>query len=229
MRYAFLLGLLIALTRTDNISAQKPDTMPIRYLAMGDSYTVGTALDNSALRFPYQLAARLNADGIPTETPDIIAQNGWTSGDLMLATNMFQPENPYQLVSLLIGVNNQYQGLKIENYRNDITLLMQRAIQYAGGDPSRVFVFSIPDYGVTPFGKNKDASGEISRELDDYNRVNREVAMKLGISWYDITPISRKQSQYIARDGLHPSGKMYELWVDTYYDKITEKIKNQQQ
>lgn len=203
------------------------NTKEVSYLALGDSYTIGTSLANDSARYPVQLAARLNRDGIHCNDPKIIAQNGWTTGDLINATDNFHPDSAYSLVSLLIGVNNQYQGRSIEEYTDQFTLLLNRAIQYAGNDTSRVFVISIPDYGVTPYGMNSSNADHISEEIDQFNAVAYNIAQEYGVTYYNITAISRQAANdptLIAGDGLHPSGKMYELWIDAYYDEIKMMI-----
>ncbi len=208
-------------------TAPTMDTKEVSYLALGDSYTIGTSLANDSARYPVQLAARLNRDGIECNDPLIIAQNGWTTGNLIASTDNFQPDSAYSLVSLLIGVNNQYQGRSIEEYTDQFTLLLNRAIQYAGNDTSHVFVISIPDYGVTPFGMNSPNAANISGQIDEFNAVALNIAQEHGVTFYNITDISRQAANdpsLIASDGLHPSGKMYELWIDAYYEDIKMMI-----
>lgn len=207
-------------------SVETPAKSPISYLALGDSYTIGTSLADEDDRFPVQIADRLNADGIDCFAPHIIAKNGWTTGDLLSATDVFSPDSTFDLVSLLIGVNNQYQSKPIAAYAEEFTTLLDRAIQYAGNDTSKVFVFSIPDYGVTPFGSSNAET--IAKEIDEYNAVNRQITESYGISYFYITDISRqaaKDPALIASDGLHPSGKMYELWVADFIDEIKMKTR----
>lgn len=233
MNSLFLIILLtFSACKSDESNAPIPPTPPmskqrVSYLALGDSYTIGTSLDNDSARFPVQLAARLNRDGIICNAPKIIAQNGWTTGNLITATDNFHPDSAYSLVSLLIGVNNQYQGRSIEEYTGQFRLLLNRAILYAGNDSSRVFVISIPDYGVTPFGMSSANANNISAEINQFNAVNKNIATEYGLSYLNITDISRQaanDSTLIASDGLHPSGKMYELWIDAYYDEIKMMI-----
>ncbi|MBI2333191.1 MAG: SGNH/GDSL hydrolase family protein, partial [Chloroflexi bacterium] len=122
---------------------------------------------------------------------------------------------PYDMVSLLIGVNNQYRGYDINEYREGFVFLLDKAIEYAGGDVKRVIVFSIPDWGVTPFAAGRDAV-QIAAEIDAFNKVNLEETQKAGAHYVDITPVSRKAAtdpSLIAGDGLHPSGSMYAEWA----------------
>lgn len=187
--------------------------MSIRYLALGDSYTIGESVPESE-RFPNQLGSLLTSEGHPTEVT-IIAKTGWTTSELWDGIQKVSIQPPYDLVSLLIGVNNQYRGYDSNEYREEFSFLLGKSIEYAGGDVNRVFVFSIPDWGVTPFATGQNAT-RISDEIDLFNSINREEAEKAGAHYVDITPISREalnDKSLIARDGLHPSGSMYAAWV----------------
>ncbi|HYC60302.1 MAG TPA: SGNH/GDSL hydrolase family protein [Thermoanaerobaculia bacterium] len=178
-----------------------------RYLALGDSYTIGESVPESE-RFPVQLARDL-ALGAPT----IIAKTGWTTDELNAAIDAANPQGPYDLVTLLIGVNNQYRGRDAEQYRGEFAALLQRAIGFAAGDAKKVIVVSIPDWGVTPFAEGRDRA-KIASEIDRYNAINREEASRAGAQYVDITPISRGTDiALVAGDGLHPSGKQYSEWV----------------
>ena len=180
---------------------------PRRYLALGDSYTIGESVDPSE-RFPVQLARALNLG-----EPQIIAKTGWTTDELNAAIDEANPQGPFDLVTLLIGVNNQYRGRSADEYRTQFVGLLQRAIGFAGGDASRVIVVSIPDWGVTPFAEGRDRA-KIAREIDQFNAINREEAQRAGAKWVDITPISRRNDPgLVAADGLHPSGRQYTEWV----------------
>ena len=186
----------------------------IRFLALGDSYTIGESVAE-ADRWPVQLINRLTKNGYFCDYPKIIATTGWRTDDLKRAITAENPTKNYNLVSLLIGVNNQYQGKSAKDYAPEFEELLQVAIAHAGGDKTKVFVVSIPDYGFTPFGKEKQA--EITKALDEFNAVNKSIAEKFGVLYFNITDISRqgfKDPKLIAEDGLHPSGKMYSLWVD---------------
>ena len=190
-----------------------PDT--INYLALGDSYTVGEA-EPQAQSFPYQLTDSLRKAGyINTNDPQIIAVTGWTTLNLITAIRNHAPlQHNYSFVTLLIGVNDQFQGASQSGYRINFVQLLNTAISYAGGDKTRVFVLSIPDYGVTPFAGGQDAV--IGPEIDAFNAINREESGNAGVNYLDITSISREAANdlsLIAPDGLHPSGKMYTQWV----------------
>lgn len=180
---------------------------PVRYLALGDSYTIGESVAE-ADRFPNQLAREL---GIAA--PQIIAKTGWTTDELNAAIDAADPQGPFDLVTLLIGVNNQYRGRDAEQYRGEFAALLRRAIGFAGGDAKKVIVVSIPDWGVTPFAEGRDRA-KIATEIDRYNAVNREEAARAGAKYVDITPISRgNDPALVANDKLHPSGKQYTEWV----------------
>ena len=185
------------------------------YLALGDSYTIGQSVSEPE-RFPNQATALLRAQNIKINDPKIIATTGWTTHNLIDALNANTLQNNYSVVSLLIGVNNQYQGRSIDEYKTEFTLLLNRSIQYAGGKPTHVFVLSIPDYSVTPFAQNSDTA-KIAREIDAFNSANKNISLQLGVNYIDITPISREAKNdvsLIANDGLHPSGKQYKRWAD---------------
>ncbi|MCU0448229.1 MAG: SGNH/GDSL hydrolase family protein [Bernardetiaceae bacterium] len=191
------------------------NTMTIRYLALGDSYTIGEAVAEDE-RYPVQLAARLAQRGILVAAPQIIARTGWTTDELAAAIAQANPPTDFDLVSLLIGVNNQYRGYPLANYEREFEQLLQTAVAHAGGRATRVFVVSIPDYGVTPFAADRDPA-KIGRELDQFNAANRAVADRYGVRYFDITPISRQAAQQpglVASDGLHPSGQMYQAWAE---------------
>jgi lysophospholipase L1-like esterase len=180
---------------------------PARYLALGDSYTIGESVAE-ADRFPNQLAREL---GIAP--PQIIAKTGWTTDELNAAIDAANPQGPFDLVTLLIGVNNQYRGRDAEQYRGEFAALLQRAIGFAGGDATKVIVVSIPDWGVTPFAEGRDRA-KIATEIDRYNAINREEAARAGAKYVDITPISRgNDAALVADDKLHPSGRQYTEWV----------------
>ena len=179
------------------------------YLALGDSYTIAESL-NLIDSYPHQLKNQLKK----IDSVNIIAKTGWTTGELIDTLKSLNINNKYDYVSLLIGVNNQYREYDISIFEKEFEYLLNLAIQYAN-DRSKVFVISIPDYGVTPFGfKNRD---KIYKEIDQYNLIKRKIVEKYNIRFYDVTDISRqaKEKKYlIAEDSLHPSREMYSLWVD---------------
>jgi len=189
--------------------------MPLRYLALGDSYTIGESVEE-AERFPNQLASLLANEGVTVDVK-IIARTGWTTDELWRGIQAEVVEPPYDMVSLLIGVNNQYRGRGLEEYREGFIFLLNKAIEYAGGDVKRVVVFSIPDWGVTPFAYGRDTT-QIANEIDAFNKVNLEESTKAGAHYVDVTPSSRlalNDKTLIASDGLHPSGKMYAEWAQS--------------
>lgn len=187
----------------------------MRYLALGDSYTIGENV-TEAERWPNQLAAQLREQGIVLADPEIIAVTGWTTDELDMGIKAANPQGPYELVSLLIGVNNQYRGRDQVEYRQQFADLLQQAIGFAGDEPERVVVLSIPDWGVTPYANGRDTA-QIAAEIDAFNAINREEAAKAGTQYVDVTAVSREAAQdpsLVADDGLHPSGKMYAAWVE---------------
>jgi len=189
--------------------------MPMTYLALGDSYTIGEGVPAEG-RWPVQLAAALRATGVPLADPAILATTGWTTDELSAAMDAAAHLPPWDLVSLLIGVNNQYRGRGVEEYRHEFRRLLDRAIALAAGRAGRVLVLSIPDWGTTPFARDSGRdTARIAAELDAYNAAAREETLRLGASWVDITPISRRHATLLADDGLHPSAAQYALWTET--------------
>lgn len=200
---------------------------PIRYLALGDSYTIGQSVSPSA-RWPVQLADSLAQRGYTTEDLRIIATTGWRTDNLINAVkNQNLEDENYNLVSILIGVNNQYQGRPFSQYVQEFPALVDSAIRYAGGDKNKVFIVSIPDYAFTPFGQQSSNPAEISMELDQYNAFSKHIADSLQITYFDITPISRQGIQipsYVASDGLHPSALQYTAWVKLMLEMIDQQL-----
>ncbi|HEV7784793.1 MAG TPA: SGNH/GDSL hydrolase family protein [Thermoanaerobaculia bacterium] len=189
---------------------------PARFLALGDSYTIGEGLV-PAQRWPVQLAALLRQKGVAIDEPQIIARTGWTVPDLADAVAAARPQGPFDLVTLQIGVNDQYQGVDPDRYRPAFAALLKRAVALAGGSPKRVVVLSIPDWSVTPFaGETGRDRTRTAAEIERFNRVDREETAKAGARWVDVTPSSRKAASdrsLLAPDGLHPSGGMYGEWA----------------
>lgn len=192
-----------------------PDTKNgLTYLALGDSYTIGQSVAEDQ-RWPVLFARTMAGNGTNISKPDIIAKTGWTTANLLSNISSVSAAKPYDLVSLLIGVNNQYQGLSLEQYRTEFHELLLKSINYAGGRSSHVFVLSIPDWGATPAGSG--SRDIISKEIDQFNAVAKDECQKEKILFIDITPISRKALNdltLVANDRLHYSGKMHQLWVD---------------
>lgn len=185
-----------------------------RFLALGDSYTIGEGVA-PAERWPVQLAVALRAKGVSVADPTIVAKTGWTTDELSAAMDKAGLTGPYNLVSLLIGVNNQYRGRDAEEYRGQFVALLRRAVELAGGRADRVIVVSIPDWGVTPFAKDRDAAA-IAAAIDRFNAINKEETDRAGGRYVEITVASRRAKAdpaLVAADGLHPSGTMYAEWA----------------
>jgi len=188
-----------------------------RYLALGDSYTIGEGVAPHE-RWPNQLVNLLQKNGIAIEQPDVVARTGWTTDELSAALRVHRFQPPYALVTLLIGVNNQYRGRDLDNYRMEFTALLQRAIELAGDAPERVIVVSIPDWGITPFGTSSGRdTHEIARQIDAYNAANAQISTMLHCHYVDITAISRDggaEPPMLGGDGLHPAAAMHERWAE---------------
>lgn len=196
------------------------------YLALGDSYTIGESVP-AADRWGVQLAGLLRKDGVDVADPDIIARTGWTTAELIEAIKQSGNGKTYGLVSLLIGVNNQYRGQDAGRYRTEFRELLQTAIRFAGNKPERVFVLSIPDWGVTPYAASSGRDRQqIAREIDAFNAVAQEECQKAGIAYVDITPTSRTatDASQIAEDGLHFSGKQYRLWAEKALPVVKKRL-----
>jgi lysophospholipase L1-like esterase len=201
-------------------------TNGLSYLALGDSYTIGESVAESE-RWPVQLSKSLAKNGVEVASPQIIAQTGWTTDELKEKIVSENITKTYDLVSLLIGVNNQYRGRSVEQFQKEFIELLEIAIKFAGNKSEQVFVVSIPDWGITPFG-GKGQNKTISEQIDLYNKVKKEETDKKGILFIDITPISRlaiNDISLIAKDGLHPSEKMYRQWVEKILPELLKKIK----
>ena len=187
---------------------------PLRYLALGDSYTIGEGVPADG-RWPEQLASALRAGGLPVADPQVIATTGWTTDELNAGMDAAAPVGPFDLVTLLIGVNNQYRGLPLEDYRSEFAQLLRRALALAGGNRQRVLVVSIPDWGVTAFAQGRDTA-QIATQIDAFNQVAAHICRDNGVAFIDITPTSRDggdQPAMLAADGLHPSAAMYARWT----------------
>ncbi len=212
---ATILLVITACTSTPEDAVTTTDRSPsaTRFLALGDSYTIGQSVDPDE-RWPVHLARQLENSGISFVDVQIVARTGWTTSELVEGIDGADPAGPFDLVTLLIGVNNQFRGLELDQYRAEFEGLVDRAIGFAGGDPSRVIVVSIPDWGVTPFAAGYSAD-IIATEIDAFNSVGEEEAIRVGAHWVDITAVSRSDEPgLVAGDGLHPSGAQYQAWVD---------------
>ena len=195
----------------------------LSYLALGDSYTIGESVatpDN----FPYQLADSIGKTRNEYASPVIIARTGWRTDQLMDAVESANLKNEFDLVTLLIGVNNEFQGRSLEEYERDFRMLCQKSIELAGNRKEQVVVISIPDYGYTPYGKaNRE---HISERINLFNASNKRISDSLGVNYVNITGISRRglsEPDLVAEDGLHPGTKMYALWVKEILKKINLK------
>ncbi|HEX5025802.1 MAG TPA: SGNH/GDSL hydrolase family protein [Agriterribacter sp.] len=205
------------------LALQEPDSNGTAFLALGDSYTIGASVGEEE-RFPFQTKALLEANGKTISSLNYIAFSGWTTTRLQNAINDQKPPDSFGIVTILIGVNDQYQGseLDIAGYRSRFVGLLEKSIQLTGGRRTRVFVLSIPDYSVTPFAAGGNTE-RIRAEIEGFNQVNKEVAEAYSVNYTDITPISRAAKDdltLLASDGLHPSGKMYQKWAELLEPQI---------
>ena len=195
------------------------DQAPAEYLALGDSYTIGEGVEDSE-RWPTRLAAALRARGIAIAHPHYIARSGWTSDELANAIDEEQLQRQllpsYGLVSLQIGVNDQYRERDLGSFQLQFSALLERAIAFAGGKVKHVVVVSIPDWGHTPFAISSGRDRrQISAEIDRFNAAAAAFCHQRGVTWVDITDLSREPDagQEVVADGLHPSPRMYARWV----------------
>ncbi|MDN5202650.1 SGNH/GDSL hydrolase family protein [Fulvivirgaceae bacterium BMA10] len=226
MKKILLISICLFICLFSACSQSKNKEHQMKYLALGDSYTIGESVKQSE-RWPVVLIDRLRTTGFDIADPKIIATTGWTTGELIEGIRKDGTHEQYDLVSLLIGVNNQYRGYDIEVYKKEFKQLLDQAITFSGNKKNRVFVVSIPDYGKTPFGQEKDPE-KIAEELDIYNKINREISEEAGVKYFDITPISRKADldpELVASDELHPSAKMYEQWVNLIEKEVEYMLK----
>jgi lysophospholipase L1-like esterase len=208
-----LLAILLLLFYTETMAQKIIVEDNLRFLALGDSYTIGESVTTD-LRWPVMFVDSLHHRGINASEPNIIATTGWRTDELKRAIEKARFKGTFSMVSLLIGVNNFYQGKSADAYATEFEDLLKTAIKLADNKKDHVFVLSIPDYGFTPFGQDKRE--QITPGIDTFNKINRDITERLGVAYFDITPISRKglaEPDLVASDGLHPSGKMYAQWV----------------
>ena len=216
--------ILILFTSISGVSEQK-NNKQIRYLALGDSYTIGENVKPQQ-SIPYQLSSKLRKNGYNMKDPIIIAKTGWTTGNLLSGIENYHSNIKFDVVTLLIGVNNQFQGRSIEQYRSEFKIILNKSIKFADNSNKNVIVFSIPDWGVTPFADGLDRK-KISQEIDKFNDVNQQESKKAGVHYINVTSISRKAAfdpTLLAADGLHPSDKMYKIWVDITYPIVIKLL-----
>ena len=211
--FSILFALLFFISCGNPVAAPVSSNQSFRYLALGDSYTIGESVAENE-RWPNQLAALLSEKNIQTDVT-IIARTGWTTSELWQGIQADPPRGKYDLVSLLIGVNNQYRGYDINKYRDEFRFLLEKTIEYAGGKPEHVILLSIPDWGVTPFASGRDRD-KIANDIDAFNLINLDESKKMGVHYVDVTLASREALNdpgLVAGDGLHPSAKMYAEWA----------------
>lgn len=198
----------------------------LSFLALGDSYTIGESVPIYE-NFPYQTVQLLRKKGVGVQAPEIVAKTGWTTDELNAGIDKTILQKKYDVVTILIGVNNQYRGRSAEAYAPEFEQLLKRAIEFAGGIHQHVFVLSIPDWGATPFAEGRDRE-KIAAEIDRYNQINKEVTSRYsGISYIDITPGTREATSdvsLVAKDKLHPSGKDYQRWSVKLTDAIVKQL-----
>ena len=226
--YFLLLAILMVSCNAtmDTTSNETPDNPKYTYLALGDSYTIGESVRETE-RWPVQLTEQLRNRNYEMAAPMIIAKTGWTTSDLLRGMDQnLEVQRDFDLVSILIGVNNQYQGKLITEYEEELRQIFRRAINHSKTLEKGVFAVSIPDYGYTPFGSSNQE--KISAEIDRFNQVFKRVADEFGVVFYNITPISRNSSnpELVASDGLHPSALQYQLWVESFVSQVAEKLPN---
>ncbi len=219
----FLILILAACNTPRNTTIS--ENMDYSYLALGDSYTIGEGVPLEQT-WPTQLVERLKERGYKIAPPRIIARTGWTTRNLINhIESEINVQRQFDLVSILIGVNNQYQGKSTTDFEVELEEIFRKAINHSKTREQGVFALSIPDYGVTPFGaRNADT---IAVQIDRFNGIIRRVADRYNVDFYNITPISREalfNRSLIARDSLHPSGEMYSAWVDAILDEVTGKL-----
>jgi len=222
MKY-FILLFLLTFYLSSGIAQQIKIENPVRFLALGDSYTIGQSVSIGD-RWPSQLANELTNRGYTVDEVKYIAQTGWRTDNLKNAIEQQKPLNGYNLVSLLIGVNNQYQGGSTAAYYTEFEDLLKTALLLTSNKPEHVFVLSIPDYAYTPYG---NGSTVISSQIDQFNSINKILTDSYRVRYIDITPISRMgllKPELVASDGLHPSGVMYGLWVQEILNALNKEL-----
>jgi lysophospholipase L1-like esterase len=212
--------------------SNKKDTMTEQaysYLALGDSYTIGEGVEEQD-QYPNQVVAMLKSSNILFSKPVIVAKTGWTTDELSKAIGEAGIEgNTYDLVTLLIGVNNQYRGRPVENFRKEFEDLLGKAVSFADGDTNRVVVISIPDWGITPFATSRGTDeSKVAKEIDAFNAAKKQISLNMGVHFIDITEEYREIGslpEMLVSDKLHPSGLVYERWAEKIKQLVQEKMK----
>ena len=227
-----LLALLVMMSffacsgsNSDSTTQMGNTKRPLKYLALGDSYTIGEGV-LEADRYPNQLVKRLNEElNLTMNAPEIIAKTGWTVDELeagIIESKNIAPS--YDLVTLLIGVNNQYRGRSVEDFKIEFNQLLLQAIGFAGNLPNHVVVLSIPDWGVTPFAIEKKVDqSKVASEIDAYNQAKKEICKLYGVFFIDITENYRligAQPEMVVDDKLHPSGLVYSIWTESLFEQV---------
>ncbi|RYF75612.1 MAG: SGNH/GDSL hydrolase family protein [Cytophagaceae bacterium] len=198
----------------------------ISVLSIGDSYTIGESVQEND-RWSVQLAGLLRGRGADVQNPTIIARTGWTTAELSEAIAASGNKQQYDLVSLMIGVNNQYRGQSVDRYRTEFRQLLQTAVHYARNQPAHVVVLSIPDWGASPFAASRDKV-TIAKQIDDFNTVASQECAKAGVAYVDITPLTRQaagDASQFATDGLHYSGKQMKKWAEKALPVVEKLLK----
>lgn len=211
------------------LSCSFAQTMPDKkytYLALGDSYTIGESV-SAEDNFPFQTIKLLKKEGYVFQEPTIVAKTGWTTDELQRGIRKVSLEKEYSVVSLLIGVNNQYRGRALDEYANHFEELLKQSIQYAGNKVNHVFILSIPDWGITPFAEGRDRN-KIAREIDAFNEAAKKLAAVYSVHYVEITTGTREalnDNSLLAEDKLHPSGKEYFRWAQKLVTLIATELK----
>jgi lysophospholipase L1-like esterase len=220
----FIRQLPIASNDSSNMTPQ--DTTKLNYLALGDSYTIGEMVPTDE-SYPNQVATLLTRKGRHVNPPTIIAKTGWRTDELIHGIANTNLTQKFDILTLLIGVNNQYQHIDTAIYHSEFVQLLKTSIAFAKGNKNHVFVLSIPDWGVTPFANGRNLEG-IAAEIDAYNHINKEESKKAGVNYINITSLYREIGDapaYLAGDKLHPSGRMYEKWAKLVANAIEGQLK----
>lgn len=223
MHKRFIIFILLIIVFNNTAFMQ---TKSFRYLALGDSYTIGESVALNK-NFPHQTVALLRKEKISIDDPVIIAKTGWTTDELQEMLNRTRLQIPFDFVSLLIGVNNQYRGRSAEEYAEQFTQLLQQAIGYAGEKTNHVIVVSIPDWGVTPFAEGRDRA-KITKEIDAFNAINEKISNQYKVHYINITAFTREAAtdkNLVAKDGLHPSAKDYARWAEKVKEVMMKELK----